>query len=96
MVELGRIDITCEVSMMSSFMAMPREGHLSQLFHMFGYLKKYHNSELVFDPSEPQIDYQQFQQHDWSLSEYGELKEKLPRNAPQPRGLGFLMSAYVD
>ena len=32
MVELGRVDICLEVSMMSSHMAMPREGHLSQLF----------------------------------------------------------------
>ena len=26
--ELGRIDITCEVFMMSSYTAMPQEGHL--------------------------------------------------------------------
>ena len=50
MVELGRIDITCEVSMMSSHMALPRVGHLDQLFHMFAYLKRNHNTELVFDP----------------------------------------------
>ena len=28
LVKLGRIDITCEVSMMSSYTAMPRKGHL--------------------------------------------------------------------
>lgn len=39
MVELGRIDITCKVSMMLSHMALSREGHLSQLFNMFVYLK---------------------------------------------------------
>ena len=38
-VELGRVDITCEVSMMASCMALPREGHLKQLFHMFSYLR---------------------------------------------------------
>ena len=48
-VELGRVDITCEVSMMASCMALPREGHLKQLFHMFSYLKNKHNSEMVFD-----------------------------------------------
>ena len=37
MVELGRIDITCEVSMMPSHMALPRVGHLEQLFHLFAY-----------------------------------------------------------
>ncbi len=30
MVELGCIDLTCEVLMMLSNMALPREGHLSQ------------------------------------------------------------------
>eukprot|EP00957_Ditylum_brightwellii_P178975 13633586-Ditylum_brightwellii.AAC.1 len=30
MVELGRIDICFEVSMMSSHLAMPREGHMAE------------------------------------------------------------------
>ena len=34
-VELGRIDITGEVSKMSSHVVMPREGHLINLYHMF-------------------------------------------------------------
>ena len=32
-VELGRVDISCEVSMMSSYLAMPRDGYLQQVFH---------------------------------------------------------------
>ena len=31
MVELGRVDICCEVSMMSTCLALPRVGHLQQL-----------------------------------------------------------------
>ena len=34
-VELGRIDIICEASMMASMMTMPRKGHLDQLYHIF-------------------------------------------------------------
>ena len=60
MVELGRVDICTEVSMMSSHLALPREGHLEAVFHMFEYLKKNHNSEMVFDPSEPDIDMSDF------------------------------------
>ena len=96
MVELGRIDLTCEVSMMSSHMAMPREGHLSQLFHIFAYLKKCHNSELVFDPSDRDVDPNSFQIQDWEASEYGNIIEELPSNAPIPKGMGFTMTAYVD
>ena len=96
MVELGRVDLTCEVSMMSSHMAMPREGHLSQLLHIFAYLKKCHNSELVFDPSDREFDRNSFMEQDWESSEHGSLKEELPLGAPSPKGMGFTMTAYVD
>ena len=96
MVELGRIDLTCEVSMMASHMALPRQGHLAQLFHMFAYLKKFHNSELVFDPSDRDIQYEIFSQQDWEASEFGSLEEEVPVDAPNPRGMGFTMVAYVD
>ena len=33
-VELGRVDICLEVSMMSSHLAMPREGHLTQVLQV--------------------------------------------------------------
>ncbi len=73
-------------------------GHLNQLYHMFAYLKKNHNSELVFDPSDPEIDMSLFPERDWSASEFGHVHvEKLPPNAPEARGLvGFTMLAYVD
>ena len=98
MVELGRVDICLEVSMMSSHLALPREGHLNQLFNIFAYLKKYHNTELVYDPSEPEVDKAKFEQRDWTSSEFGHIqgKEELPPNAPEPRGLGFTMTAKVD
>ena len=40
MVELGRVDICTEVSMLSSCLVLPREGHLLKLFCMFSYLEK--------------------------------------------------------
>lgn len=90
MVELGRVDICMEVSMMSSCLAMPREGHLGQVFHIFAYLKKYHNSEMVFDPTDPVIDKSMFERKDWTASEFGlGLNEEMPGNLPQPRGLGL-------
>ena len=98
MVELGRIDICLEVSMMSSHLALPRRGHLDQLYHMFAYLKKHHNTELVFDPSDPVVDENSFEERDWTTSEFGHLqgKEDLPPNMPQPRGFGFVIRAKVD
>ena len=60
-VELGRIDINVEASMLSSHLALPREGHFQELIHIFAYLKKHMNSEMVFDPSDTDIDMDSFQ-----------------------------------
>ena len=64
MVELGRVDLCTEVSMMSSHLALPRKGHLQELYHVFGYLKKHHNAEMPFDPTPPTIDKEQFARQD--------------------------------
>ena len=64
MVEMGRIDIACEVSMLSSFLAMPREGHLQQVLHIFSYLKHHHNSRIIMDPSYPDIKVSDFPDYD--------------------------------
>ncbi len=50
-VEIGWIDIITEVSRLASQMAMPREGHMMQVFRCFAYLKARHNGCIVFDPS---------------------------------------------
>jgi hypothetical protein len=98
--ELGRIDICVEVSMMSSCLALPREGHPKQLFRMFSYLEKNHNSEMVFDHSVPNINHNEFPKQDWSNTVYsnerGELKEEVPSNFPPSYGKGFVMQVYVD
>ena len=98
MVELGRVDICLEVSMLSSHLALPRQGHLDQLLHMFTYLKKYHNSCLVFDPTEPDFDESAFERKDWTSSEFGHVDgvEEIPPNMPKPRGVGVIVSARVD
>lgn len=84
--------------MMLSHLALPRRGHLNQLYHIFAYLKKYHNAEMVFDPSDPTIKESDFTKKDWTTSEFGHTvdKEIIPPNVPEPRGLGFTMRAKVD
>ena len=94
-VELGRIDITAEVSMMASSLALPREGHLQQVYHIFAYLKNKHNSRIAFDPTYPDINYKNFEMKDWT-NVYGDVKEEVPENAPEPVGNPFVMRAYVD
>ena len=97
-VELGHVDICLEVSMMSSHLALPRKGYMEQVMQIFRYLKRYHNAELVFDPSDPTINEQDFERGDWTSSEFGHVegKEELPPNMPEPRGMRFTIVAKVD
>jgi hypothetical protein len=59
--------------MVSSHLVLPREGHLEQVFHIFAHLKTYHNTEAVYDPSDPVIDEARFDAKDWASSEFGHL-----------------------
>jgi hypothetical protein len=59
-VELVRIDIITEVSMLSTFLCMPCEGHLYAVYHLFAYLSLHHNAMVVFDPTYPDVDMRAF------------------------------------
>ena len=95
-VELGQVDICVEVSMMSSHVEFPRQGHFDQVLHIFGYLKKHHNAEMVFDPIEPDINMSQFKKQYWYQTIYGKLNEDIPPNAPLACGRGVSMTIWVD
>jgi hypothetical protein len=95
MVELGRVDMITEVSLLASQLALPREGHLDAMVHVFSYLKNKHNSCMVFDPSYPDIDERKFQTHDWT-DFYGDVKELIPTNCPKPRGRSVDLRLFVD
>ena len=42
---------------------------------MFSYLKKHQNSEMMFNPTEPDVDMADFQREEWVISIYGNVKE---------------------
>ena len=95
MVELGHVDIITETNKLASHMALPREGHLDAVFHVFGYLKNKHNSRMVFDPTYPDIDMTVFKEQDWE-SFYGDVKEAVPLDMPEPRGKSVDLRMFVD
>ena len=95
MIELGRVDIATEVSLLSSYLAMPREGHIEAALHIMSYLKKKHNARVVFDPTYPDIDMDFFQRHDWEEF-YGDVEEAVPADKPEPRGKPVDLQMYVD
>jgi hypothetical protein len=93
--ELGRIDISTEVSMLSSHNALPREGHLEAVLDVFAYLKKHQSAAIVFNDDLPIIDEKQFKEFDWS-DIYGNVEEALQPNMPAPLGNPVEMFCFVD
>ena len=69
MVELGRLDITMEVSLLSQYLTNPRIGHVEQAIHMLSYVKNHHHMDLCYDPTkliiqEDTIDLNNTRQHE--------------------------------
>ena len=93
--ELGRVDIITEVSKLASYMAMPREGHLDAVIHVFSYLKLKHNSRIVFDPTYPELGTTGTDLQEWKHF-YGNVKEAIPPDASLPRGKEVDLRLYVD
>ena len=59
-VEIGRVYILLEVSLLLPHLALPRIGHLQAVYHMFGYLKQVLKRKLYFDPVSPLISEDRF------------------------------------
>jgi len=94
-IEIGRFDIYTETSMLSQHLALPREGHLEMVYHIFSYLKQKPHSKLVFDPKEPNVDDSVFPaDSNWS-DFYGEVEEELPRHMPKPLGAPVRIGCFV-
>ena len=55
--ELGRTDILHEVSTLSQYQAVPREGHTEEILHIFALLDGKPRLTLYMDPDLPRLDY---------------------------------------
>ena len=94
-VEIGRVDILLETAIMSKHLALPREGHLEQVLHIMGYLKKHKKLRLMFDSSHPTVSEKWFQKYDW-FDFYRNAREAIPPNMPEQRGNSVIVTCFVD
>jgi hypothetical protein len=94
-VELGRVDIITEVSCISSMVAMPRQGHLEAIYHIYAYLDKKTNSRIILDPSYPDVNMDAFYGGNWEEF-YGDVNEPMPPNAPPPLGKPVTVRLMTD
>ena len=92
-VELGRIDICCEISMLAAYCAAPRAGHLEAVMHIYAYLNTHTRSRLCFDPR--YVPHKGLPKHDWT-DFYHDAKEQLPPDMPEPRGREVQITTFCD
>ena len=102
-VQLGRIDINYEVSVLSQYLASPRIGHLHQMLHISKYLDLHRSNALAFDPTPIDI----IRESDNGLTSpnaradqmrefYPDAEEAIPTNAPPPRGEAVRINTFCD
>jgi hypothetical protein len=95
-IELGRMDIQLEVSLLSQYQASPREGHLEALYLIFHYLSQNLRRRVVLDHLEPDVDESAFNEEaDWTAF-YGRVVEDEPLDMPEPLGNPVVISVFVD
>ena len=94
-IDIGRIDILLEVSMLSSHLALPRIGRLQAVYRIFGYIKQVTKQRLYFDPKKPIISEDRFHIFDWD-DFYKDAREPIPLDMPEPRGLSMSTHCLVD
>lgn len=97
-IKLGGVDIHFEVATLSAYQAAPRQGHLDELIHIFGFLKKHPDLTLYFNPEIPLIPPDIFNGDSSQTfqDQYREAEEEIPSNMPPPRGRPVTITAYVD
>jgi len=94
LVELGRIDICAEVSMMSSYNCMPRVTHLHAGLHIFSYLQANLDWKIVMNSAYNEH-LVELEKRDWS--EFYPFAERSdPPDMPEALGLGVELTMFVD
>jgi hypothetical protein len=95
-IELARINIHHEVSLLSQYQVNPRVGHLEALYHVFVYMKSHLDiGRVAFDPKTPVVDESAFNNGaDWKEF-YREVQEELPPKMPKPQGQRVTISALL-
>ena len=95
MIELGRISMITKVNTMASHLALPREGYLENVFHMFACLKIKYTSRLVFNPTYPDIDMSSFKV--WDQKHFHTIaNEAIPDKPSGTRGGDIDLRMFVD
>ncbi len=95
-VSLGRWDIMTAVMTLSSFRPAPRQGHLDRAKRLCCYLSNFKDASIRFRTDEPDYSMLPEQCADWDTRIYGEVREDVPEDAPEPLGRYVTITSYFD
>jgi hypothetical protein len=94
-ISLGRFDIATAVMSLSSFWALPCQGHLERAKRIYSYLYWMRHATICFRTHEPDYSDLPNVKHKWDASVYGNVEEELPYKAPPPLGKQVILTHYV-
>ena len=95
MIKLWKIDIIMEVSLLSSHVALLREGHLKAAVHIMAQIGRRYISRLVYDPLFQEKNHIVFKECDWSEF-LRDVKKAVPVNTLEPQGKGVDICMFLD
>ena len=95
-VSLGRMDVQTAVMTMSGFRTAPREGHLTRVKRIIGYLSKMRHGGIRYRTERPDLSFVPEDGPDWSDTPYFDAYEELPDDAPTPLGKTVDTLTYID
>ena len=95
LVEMRRLDICYEVSMLSSYLANPQYSYFPALLYLFGYLCLTHPTHLVLNPTCPQFEGDTKSEADWHEF-YPNVSEKFLYKMPEPLSKPVKTKSYID
>lgn len=96
-ITLGRFDIHYAINTLSRYSMAPREGHLTAMCRVFGYLRSKPKGKIVVDVTHSPIrsEFRDIKDHDWTEF-YPDAVENIPSDRPVPRGELCSITCYVD
>jgi Reverse transcriptase (RNA-dependent DNA polymerase) len=95
-ISLGRFDIQVAVMTLSGFRAAPRRGHLERAKRVYSYLTKMRHSTIRVRTGEPDYSGLAEQDYDWTYTPYGNVKEQVPHDMPEPLGKFVTLTHFFD
>ena len=98
LITLGRFDIAYSVNSFSRHSMAPRQGHLSGIMRVFGYLKKHWGARIMIDPNYPKHSDYPTPEHDNWKEFYPDAEEHIPNKVeiPEPKGSLVRFTCFKD